>query len=91
MKIKNLLYIGVAALSLASCNDDFLERYPEDALTEKNFFKNVADLEAYTNGLYSWGASTTDNVSDNTMYCESSGVFNRMQGLITPEEVDQWG
>ena len=45
MKIKNLLYIGVAALSLASCNDDFLERYPEDALTEKNFFKNVADLE----------------------------------------------
>lgn len=91
MKIKNLLYIGVAALSLASCNDDFLERYPEDALTEKNFFKNVADLEAYTNGLYSWGASTTDNVSDNTMYCESSGVFNRMQGLISPEEVGQWG
>ncbi len=90
MKIKQLLYIGVAALTLASCNDDFLERYPEDALSEKNFFKNVADLEAYNNGLYSWGAATDDNVSDNTMYCESSGVFNRMQDLITPEEVGQW-
>lgn len=90
MKIKQLLYIGVAALTLASCNDDFLERYPEDALSEKNFFKNVADLEAYTNGLYSWGAGVTDNVSDNTMYSEASGVFNRMQGLITPEEVGQW-
>ncbi|MGN0213994.1 MAG: RagB/SusD family nutrient uptake outer membrane protein [Muribaculaceae bacterium] len=90
MKIKQLLYIGIAALTLASCNDDFLERYPEDTLTEKNFFKNVKDLEAYNNGLYSWGASTDDNVSDNTMYCESSSLFNRMQGLITPEEVGQW-
>ncbi|MGN1265022.1 MAG: RagB/SusD family nutrient uptake outer membrane protein [Muribaculaceae bacterium] len=90
MKVKQFILLGLASMMMASCNDSFLERYPEDTLTEKNFFKNVADLEAYCNGLYSWGAATDDNVSDNTMYCESSSVFNRMQDLITPEEVGQW-
>lgn len=90
MKLNKFTILSLAILLMASCNDSFLERYPEDAISEKNFFKTVADLETYTNGLYNWGASTNDNVSDNVVYSETSGVFDRMNDLITPEEVGQW-
>lgn len=90
MKINKFILLGVVGLLITGCNDSFLERYPEDALTEKNFFKTVRDLETYTNGLYNWGASTTDNVSDNVVYSEASGVFDRMKGLDNPEEAGQW-
>ena len=57
-------------LTMMGCNDSFLDRFPEDSLTEKSFFKSVSDLETYAYGLYNWGASTTDGVSDNVIYCE---------------------
>lgn len=91
MKINKLGIVGIAGLLMAGCNDSFLDRYPEDAISEKNFFKSVADLKTYTNGLYNWGASTTDGVSDNVVYCEASSVFDKMLGKLTPEEAGQWG
>lgn len=91
MKTNKFILFSVAALLLASCNDSFLERYPEDSITEKNFFKSVADLETYTNGLYNWSAPYNDNVSDNVIYSESSGVFDKMRGELTPEKTGQWG
>lgn len=91
MKLNKLMIAGVASLMLASCNDAFLDRFPEDSITEKNFFKTVADLETYTNSLYNWGASYDDNVSDNVIYSETSGVFDKMMGYLTPEKAGQWG
>lgn len=91
MKTNKLIALSVLGLVAMGCNDSFLERYPEDAISEKNFFKSVSDLETYTNGLYNWGAGTTDNVSDNVVYSEASGVFDKMNGQVTPEEVGQWG
>lgn len=91
MKTNKLIALSVLGLVAMGCNDSFLERYPEDAISEKNFFKSVSDLETYTNGLYNWGAGTTDNVSDNVIYSEASGVFDKMNGQVTPEEVGQWG
>lgn len=90
MKTNKFILLGVAGLLFASCNDSFLERYPEDTIVEKNFFKSVADLETYTNGLYNWGASYDDNVSDNVIYSESSSVFSKMRGELTPEKAGQW-
>lgn len=91
MKVNKYILIGVAGLMMTGCNDSFLDRYPEDAISEKNFFKTVADLKTYTYSLYDWPASTTDGVSDNVIYCEASGVFDKMLGKLTPEEADQWG
>lgn len=90
MKTNKYILLGALGLVLSSCNDSFLERYPEDTITEKNFFKTVADLETYTNSLYNWGASTNDNVSDNIIFSESSSVFDKMRGELTPEKVGQW-
>lgn len=91
MKLYKLTFLSLIALFTAGCNDSFLEMYPEDALSEKNFFKSVKDLETYTNSLYNWGASTTDNVSDNVVYSETSSVFDKMNGFLTPQNAGQWG
>lgn len=82
--------LGLAGLLCTACNDSFLDRFPEDAVSEKNFFKTVSDLETYTNSLYNWGASTSDGVCDNIITSEASGVFDRMNGLIRIEEVGTW-
>ncbi|MGL5561192.1 MAG: RagB/SusD family nutrient uptake outer membrane protein, partial [Tannerellaceae bacterium] len=80
------------SLSLTSCNDSFMERYPETSITDKVYFQNVKDLELYTNGLYGGlGASYNDVVSDNVLYVEDAGIFKMMRGETTPETVGQWG
>ncbi|MGL4328543.1 MAG: RagB/SusD family nutrient uptake outer membrane protein, partial [Tannerellaceae bacterium] len=79
------------SLSLTSCNDSFMERYPETSITDKVYFQTVKDLELYTNGLYGGlGASYNDVVSDNVMYVEDAGIFKMMRGETTPETVGQW-
>lgn len=90
MKSYKYIAMGLAGMMLSGCNDSFLERVPEDSLSEKSFFNTVSDLEVYTNGLYNWGASTTDVYSDNVVYSEHASVFNTMTGQLTPEEVGQW-
>ena len=49
-------FMGCALFT--GCNDDYLQKYPEDSLNEEAFFKTVTDLETYTNGFYGmFGAS----------------------------------
>lgn len=91
MKTNKLILMGIAGLALSSCNDSFLDRFPEDSLTEKSFFNNVKDLETYTNGLYNWGASTSDGTCDNIVNNEPSGVFDKLNGQVNPETASGWG
>ncbi|MCY2685539.1 RagB/SusD family nutrient uptake outer membrane protein [Salinimicrobium sp. TH3] len=42
-----------AALILASCSDDFLDRTPEDAYNVDDFYQTEAEVEAAANHLYS--------------------------------------
>ena len=52
MKLKNcIMTIGLAA-TLASCNDEFMERYPLDTVTDENFWKSESDLKLMLNKLY---------------------------------------
>ncbi|WP_445737137.1 RagB/SusD family nutrient uptake outer membrane protein [Mariniflexile sp.] len=44
--------ILVAALSLIGCNDDFLERYPLDQVSNEIFWTSEKDIINYNNGLY---------------------------------------
>ena len=64
-------YFGIiiaTVLVLSACNDDFLERYPLDSLTNETFWQSENDLRAFTSGLYTiFDAETVwdDDQSDN--------------------------
>jgi hypothetical protein len=55
MKLKILYAILVTALifSMTACEEDFLDRYPEDAMSDATFFTKSSDFKTYVNGLYS--------------------------------------
>jgi starch-binding outer membrane protein, SusD/RagB family len=37
---------------LVACEDDFLDKYPKDAMSDETFFNNASDYKTYSNGLY---------------------------------------
>lgn len=49
---KYMLALGMASVLLPSCNDDFMERYPQDQLTDESFWKTETDLKLMLNSLY---------------------------------------
>lgn len=51
MKLKYILFIMVV-ITAFGCNDDFMERYPLDRLSDENFWRSESDLELYCNTLY---------------------------------------
>ncbi len=61
----------VSVFSLTACNDDFLEKFPEDKISDANFWKSGADFKMYANQFYptlfdarlAW--YSLDNFSDN--------------------------
>lgn len=46
------LSIALMLFILASCNNDFLERYPLDKLSDETFWTTQQDLELYCNDVY---------------------------------------
>lgn len=59
-------------LSLGSCNDQFLERIPLDAISDASFWQNGEQLQLAVNGCYAYlkGKNTVDleNLGDNTLW-----------------------
>ena len=68
---------------LAACNEDFLDRYPLDAISDVNYFTTPEDLETYMNSFYSTTYFTkypnhgADFNSDNQV---GTNVDTRLQG-----------
>ena len=52
MKIAKIICIVASLGVVASCNDDFLERYPLASLSPETYFVTEADLRTYTNAFY---------------------------------------
>ena len=52
-KIILSLTIIVNMLALSSCNDSFMERIPQDALTESTVFSNYKTFQTYAWSFYS--------------------------------------
>lgn len=69
--MKKTLVISSAVLALvfgAACNKGFLDRLPQDRLSDATFFKNENDLKIYANRFYTLlpvQTYDTDNNSDN--------------------------
>ena len=88
-------YIGLLAaftLLSTSCNNDFMDRFPETSISPEAYFKTVRDLELYTNTYY--GNLSTyyfDYVSDNyASYAEVHSNNNLIRGNISSETVGGW-
>lgn len=83
--------LGTLLLLMSSCNDSFMDRYPETDITEKVFFKTPKDLETYTNGFYgTWGSGYWDVASDNVIYLDDSGIYQMMRGEKNPRNIGTW-
>ncbi|WP_289053209.1 RagB/SusD family nutrient uptake outer membrane protein [Carboxylicivirga marina] len=59
MKLNKFILIGLSVI-LFGCNDDFLERAPRTALTEKTAFISYDNFQTYSWGLYSVFASNVN-------------------------------
>jgi len=92
------LFLGT---TLTSCEDEFLERQPLDAITDVTFWKTEEQLEQAVNGTYASlkGKNFADmeNLGDNTIYPPrsdyqsiSSGNFDFTSGTLNSEWTAQF-
>ena len=83
MKKIYLYFSLLLVIGLISCNEDYLNRYPLDAISDVNYFKTPEDLKAYMNSFYSttffaqYPNHGGDFGSDNQV---GSNVNTRLQG-----------
>lgn len=85
MKKSNLfLYIlsAILILPLSSCQEEFLEFYPEDKMTSANFPENEGDIKLLLNGVYGL-------LRENSIYNEGLFGFGVLDGA-TPNAFN-WG
>jgi len=69
MKKYIILIIAISLISI-SCDDDYLNRYPESAVSPYDFFKSEDDLQLYVNGLYSY-VPALDMVMNDFLYSDN--------------------
>lgn len=96
MKLKKLLYITAITVGCGlqtACNDDYLQKIPEDGINQEAFFKTVSDLETYTNGFYGMiGASYDDLFSDNIGHGTGDYTFSqKLKGRIDETTIGSFG
>lgn len=81
-------YLPIAVLLMftqfnTSCNDDYLDRFPETAITKENFFKSANDLNMYVYNLYNFPSSElyeSDATTDNASTTGNKEIKNIMLG-----------
>ncbi len=63
MKNKHLIIVFITGLTFifSACNDDFLQKLPEDEITVEAFFKSDQDFRTYSLGLYNFEGYGTGN------------------------------
>ena len=95
MKKYIILFSTVVALS--SCNDDFLDRYPQTSVAPEEFFKSEEDLELYVNGLLTMpgpGSYQSDQSSDNMATTGAIEIKNIVTGSPSSQTITNgwnWG
>jgi len=50
--MKNIIIAIVSLLTVLACNDEFLERYPLDKISDANYWKTSTDIELFANQFY---------------------------------------
>ncbi len=52
MNYKYCISVIFSLLLLTACNDEFMERYPLDSITDQTYWKSESDLQLYCNPFY---------------------------------------
>ncbi len=52
MKPSYITLFLMTVVLMFSCDDDFMERYPLDSISDQNYWKTESDLKLYTNSFY---------------------------------------
>lgn len=72
MKIAYYISILSLLLGTSSCNDEFMDKFPNDKINDANYWKTENDLKNFVNQFYTTldntGSYGTDNASDNQAY-----------------------
>ena len=71
MKIKNYILLFVFMMGLG-CNDGFLDKIPDDQLSDASFWSNSTDVEKYTNGIYRCLIAPVDDVILTDSYTDNA-------------------
>lgn len=89
--ISTLLLIGFAVVTISSCSDDFLNKYPLDKLTEETAFITYDNFLTYSWGFYNrfggFYTGTDDGVyttSHNEKECHSDNFNKSQSGNFSP-------
>lgn len=75
---------------IASCNEDFMDRYPQTSIAPEEFFKTEQDLELYVNGLLSLPGMfeyQADQSSDNLATTGAVEVKSVMTGSPNSQNI----
>lgn len=68
---------------LAACNDDFMERYPLDKITDQNFWKSESDLKKYVDTFYpSYVIGFGSGWQDNTLQPRGHNIAATVYGDV---------
>jgi hypothetical protein len=96
----NRIYLVFIIIILAGCSKDFLNRPPEDAIVDANFYQSSDQVLAGTAPLYnivwfSWNDKSSHGIGDGRGGLLMSGSYEidniRMQTTdITPEVASSW-
>ena len=88
--LNKYLWLVIAMLSITACDDDYLERFPLDTLTNETYWNSDNDLKNYAAGLYGvFGSGQNlwdDNLSDNL----APETFNRTAAGLHTASTGQW-
>ncbi len=88
--MKKYITILGAFLALTSCQEDFMDRYPQTSIAPEAFFKTGEDLELYVNGLLAMpgmGNYLGDQSSDNMATTGAVEIKNIMTGTPSSQTV----
>lgn len=84
-------FAAAALLFLSSCNDGFLEKYPETEIGQESFFNNEQDLNLASLRLYDFpsvgGYYISDAVTDNAWTTGSAELKNMMVSTPSAESL----
>ncbi|MCM1110649.1 MAG: RagB/SusD family nutrient uptake outer membrane protein [Clostridium sp.] len=95
MKLKNII-LPVAVLAAgafaSSCNDDYLEKYPQTGLTQQNAFQTYDNFKAYMYNCYSLFTNSQIYTNHNNSYYSTtqwssdyySGLMTNREGSYNP-------
>jgi len=92
-KYINYLFI-LNIFLIASCDEEFMDRYPQTSISPEEFFKTEQDLELYINGLLLLPGTfqyQSDQSSDNLATTGAVEIKNIMTGSPTSQNItDGW-